>query len=320
MNKYNSKVVFDYINGNEIIDYNIDELEDDYKFMMMVINYTNDKNMYNLCSDKVKTNYEFVKYIINKFKDELSFISGVADYFLENNKDDLKELEIVIIMHNLTKNKIKEFNKYKVLTDANYSTKLVELELIRQTYKDDEEVIDEMQMGFWFIIDNYNFSDIPDLEKIQRIINLSVEHNKKIALIGIKAQRIVNIAVTSGYLNVPEANFVNLKYLDENNKNDDKDLVVIVTGTRHEPFYMLQRMCKKIDRLIEIHENDVVIMVTPPVPGTERMAARTVDALLRSKANVMELKKSMLKSSHADSEDLKKLPPDNSLMEDVKSS
>jgi len=158
MNKYNSKVVFDYINGNEIIDYNIDELEDDYEFMMMVINYTNDKNMYNLCSDKVKTNYEFVKYIINKFKDELSFISGVVDYFLENNKDDLKELEIVIIMHNLTKNKIKGFNKYKVLTDANYSTKLVELELIRQTYKDDEEVIDEMQMGFWFIIDNYNFN------------------------------------------------------------------------------------------------------------------------------------------------------------------
>ena len=59
MNKYNSKVVFDYINGNEIIDYNIDELEDDYEFMMMVINYTNDKNMYNLCSDEVKTNYEF---------------------------------------------------------------------------------------------------------------------------------------------------------------------------------------------------------------------------------------------------------------------
>ena len=144
-----------------------------------------------------------------------------------------------------------------------------------------------------------------DLEKIQRIINLSVEHNKKIALIGIKAQRIVNIAITSGYLNVPEANFVNLKYIDENNKNDDKDLVIIVTGTRHEPFYMLQRMCKKIDRLIEIQENDIVLMVTPPVPGTERMAARTIDALLRSKANVFDLKKNMLKSSHADSEDLK---------------
>lgn len=144
-----------------------------------------------------------------------------------------------------------------------------------------------------------------DLEKIQRIINLSVEHNRRIALIGIKAQRIVNIAITSGYLNVPEENFVNLKYIDENNKNDDQDLVIIVTGSRHEPFYMLQRMCKKVDRLIEIHENDLVIMLTPPVPGTERMAARTMDVLLRCKANVIELKKNMLKSSHASSDDLK---------------
>lgn len=144
-----------------------------------------------------------------------------------------------------------------------------------------------------------------DLEKIQRIINLSVEHNRKIALIGIKAQRIVNIAVTSGYLNVPEENFVNLKYIDEHNKNNDQDLVVIVTGIRHEPFYMLQRMCKKVDRLIEIEENDIVIMVTPPVPGTERMAARTMDILLKCKANVLEMKKNMLKSSHASAEDLK---------------
>lgn len=144
-----------------------------------------------------------------------------------------------------------------------------------------------------------------DLEKIQRIINLSVENKRRIALIGIKAQRIVNIAITSGYLNVPEENFVNLKYLDENTKNDDQDLVIIVTGSRHEPFYMLQRMCKKLDRLIEIGENDLVIMLTPPVPGTERMAARTMDTLLRCKANVIELKKNMLKSSHANSDDLK---------------
>ncbi len=146
-----------------------------------------------------------------------------------------------------------------------------------------------------------------DLDKIQRLINLSVEHNRRIALIGIKAQRIVNIAINCNYLNLPEDKFVNLKYLDENNKNNDDDLVIIVTGMRHEPFYMLQRMCKKVDRLIEIQENDLVVMVTPPQPGTERIAARTLDTLLRCKANVVDIKKSMLKSSHADSEDLKML-------------
>ena len=146
-----------------------------------------------------------------------------------------------------------------------------------------------------------------DLDKIQRVINLSVEQNRRIALIGIKTQRIVNIAINCNYLNLPEDKFVSLKYLDENNKNNDDDLVIIVTGMRHEPFYMLQRMCKKVDRLIEIEENDLVVMITPPQPGTERIAARTLDTLLKCKANVVDIKKSMLKSSHADSEDLKML-------------
>lgn len=146
-----------------------------------------------------------------------------------------------------------------------------------------------------------------DLDKIQRVINLSVENNRKVALIGIKAQRIVNIAIKSNYLNIPEDKFINLKYIDDTNKNDDDDLVVIVTGMRHEPFYMLQRMCKKVDRLIEIKENDLVVMVTPPQPGTERIATRTIDTLLKCNAQVVNMKKNQLKSSHADSEDLKML-------------
>ena len=53
-------------------------------------------------------------------------------------------------------------------------------------------------------------------------------------------------------------------------KNDANDIVALVTGNRHEPFFMLQRMCKKIDRLIHVSEQDTVILMTPPVPGTEK--------------------------------------------------
>ena len=167
----------------------------------------------------------------------------------------------------------------------------------------DHRVIEALQKNQRVIFTMFS----TDLDRIQRLINISVEQNRRIAIIGIKAQKIVNIAINSGYLVVPEDKLVNLKYLDENNKNDDKDLVVIVTGVRHEPFFMLQRMCKKVDRLIEIKANDLVFMVTPPVPGTERMAAKTVDILLKAQANVYNFKKSDLKSSHADSEDLKML-------------
>jgi len=146
-----------------------------------------------------------------------------------------------------------------------------------------------------------------DLDRIQRIINIAVENNRRIAIIGRKAQKIVNIAINSGYLKIPNGKLVNLKFIDDKNTNDDDDLVVIVTGTRHEPFYMLQRMCRKQDRLIEINENDQVVMVTPPVPGTERMAAKTLDVLYKRGAIVTNITKDMLRSSHADANDLKML-------------
>ncbi|MFA5542878.1 MAG: ribonuclease J [Bacilli bacterium] len=146
-----------------------------------------------------------------------------------------------------------------------------------------------------------------DLDRIQKIINVSVENNRRIAIIGRKAQKIVNIAMNSGYLKIPDENLVNLRYIDDKNTNDDDDLVVIVTGNRHEPFYMLQRMCRGQDRLIKIKENDKVVTVTPPVPGTERMAARTIDILYKAGAEVIEIKKDLLKSSHASREDLKML-------------
>lgn len=146
-----------------------------------------------------------------------------------------------------------------------------------------------------------------DLDRIQKVINVSVENNRKVAVLGRKAQRIINIAMNSGYLKIPEENLVTLRYVDEKNKNDDEDLVVIVTGNRHEPFYMLQRMSQKQDRLIQIQESDRVVLMTPPVPGTERMAAKTIDILNRHECKVVTIKREVMTSSHADSEDLKLL-------------
>lgn len=144
-----------------------------------------------------------------------------------------------------------------------------------------------------------------DLQKIQRIVNISLNHHKKIAIIGRRAQRIVDIAIEKGYLVIPKESLVNLKFIDEKNKNDANNLVCLVTGNRHEPFYMLQRMCRKQDRLIHISENDTILLMTSPVPGTEKMAARTLDILYRSDANIEVVDKRLLASNHATAEEIK---------------
>lgn len=144
-----------------------------------------------------------------------------------------------------------------------------------------------------------------DLQKIQNVVDIALENNKRIAIIGRKAQRIVDIAINEGYLNIPSNKLVNLKFIDEKNKNDDKDLVCLITGKRHEPFYMLQRMSRRNDRLIHVNNEDTIIIMTAPVPGTEKMAARTLDVLFRTDANIEVIPDDLLSFSHASSEEIK---------------
>ena len=146
-----------------------------------------------------------------------------------------------------------------------------------------------------------------DIYRIQRVVNVALKYNRKIALIGRKAQRMVDIAINLGVLKIPEDQLITLKFIDEKNKNKLEDAVVLVTGDRHEPFHMLQRMVRKVDRLIHMHQTDTVLLMTPPVPGTEKIAARTLDVLYRNNISIIKVDKSMLPPSHASSEDIKLL-------------
>ena len=158
MEKYNNELIMNYINGNDIDDYDLNELENDKLFMTKVIDFSNDEKMYNFCSDKLKKNYEFIKYIILKFKNKIDFITSVADYFLDNTDTDYERTELSIIMNELTK-KEKGINQYNVLCDAIYSGKRLQIELYKLQNKN-EELANEIGMGFLLIFDLYNHSEI----------------------------------------------------------------------------------------------------------------------------------------------------------------
>ena len=146
-----------------------------------------------------------------------------------------------------------------------------------------------------------------NLQRIQQLIDIAVEHKKRIAIIGRKTQRIVNIAINSGYLKVDPDRLVNLRYIDDKNKNNQSDLVVLVTGERHEPYFMLQRMCRKIDRLIHIEKQDTVVILTRPAIGTEKMAARTLDMLFRETDNVVIFPTNLILSASSGAEEAKQM-------------
>ncbi|MBN2540488.1 MAG: ribonuclease J [Bacilli bacterium] len=144
-----------------------------------------------------------------------------------------------------------------------------------------------------------------ELSNIQIIIDEALKANKKISIIGRKAQRLVNIGERMGYIEIPEESLVNLKFIDSDNKNEFNDVVFLVTGERHEPFFMLQRMAKGYDRLISLIESDTVMFMCPPLIGTEKIAAKTYNVLCKLGVNMIKIDKTMLSRFHASSEDIK---------------
>ncbi len=148
-----------------------------------------------------------------------------------------------------------------------------------------------------------------DILRIQQIVDIALEQNKKIAILGRKTQRLVNQAMNLGYLSIPSENLVNLRFIDDSNESskDMDDLVVLVTGERHEPYFMLQRMAKSIDRLIHLNEKDTVVILTTPYLGTEKMAARTMDIIYRVTTNVKEFNSNLLPISSANREEIKQM-------------
>ncbi|MEG1008764.1 MAG: hypothetical protein RSF67_02915, partial [Clostridia bacterium] len=160
MKKYNKDLINRYINGEDINNYLIEELENDKDFMMQVIRFSNDKRIYHLCSERVKHDYEMVKFMISTFKNDLDFILEVADEYLNNTDDSLERIELALIMFNLTikKDKVKAL-KYKILTDTIFSSKRLEVEICKAKENNDEFSA-QVGMGFCYMFDLYNSSDI----------------------------------------------------------------------------------------------------------------------------------------------------------------
>ena len=144
-----------------------------------------------------------------------------------------------------------------------------------------------------------------ELSNIQMIINEAIKYNKRIAIIGRKAQRLLYVAEMMGYIKVPEDKLANLKYIDSENNNVYDDVVYLVTGERHEPFFMLQRMAKGFDRLINLIETDTVLLLSPPLIGTEKIAAKTYDTLAKLNVETVRVDKNYFSRFHASSEDIK---------------
>ncbi len=142
-----------------------------------------------------------------------------------------------------------------------------------------------------------------NVHRIQQVIDTAVHYKRKVAVLGRSMVNVVNISLELGYLNAPEGTIIDI---DEINNYPHNKIVITTTGSQGEPMSALTRMALSDHRKVGIVPDDTVIISATPIPGNEKLVAKTVDNLMKLGANVIYGKDEGIHvSGHAAREELK---------------
>ncbi len=142
-----------------------------------------------------------------------------------------------------------------------------------------------------------------NVHRIQQVIDMAVRYRRRVAILGRSMVNVVNISLELGYIHAPEGVIIDVE--DVMNYPANR-VVIITTGSQGEPMSALTRMALSDHRQVDIMQGDTVIISATPIPGNEKLVAKTVDNLLRLGANVIYQRKDGIHvSGHASREELK---------------
>lgn len=142
-----------------------------------------------------------------------------------------------------------------------------------------------------------------NLHRVQQIIDIAEQTNRKVALSGRSLENVVSIASELGYINIPEGTLISI---DEIKRYSDDRLVIVTTGSQGEPMSALSRMAQGGHRKVTVGYNDCVIISARPIPGNEKTVYKVINDLLKLGARVIyEKMYDVHVSGHACQEELK---------------
>ncbi len=141
------------------------------------------------------------------------------------------------------------------------------------------------------------------IHRIQHVLTLAAERDRRVALLGMSMQKNVQIAAELGYLRVPDDVLVPLEELVA---LPPARQVILSTGSQGEPHSALALMAAGEHRAVQVERGDLVIISARVIPGHERTIGRVVNALLRLGAEVLHEDNAFVHvSGHASQDDLK---------------
>jgi ribonuclease J len=142
-----------------------------------------------------------------------------------------------------------------------------------------------------------------NIARIQQIVDIARARARKIVFNGRSIEVAVNIAKELNYIDVPAAMEIGIEDIDHYN---DRDIIIITTGSQGEPMSALARMASGTHRQIHIRPDDTVILSSKFIPGNEKAIAGIINKLYKRGADVVyETISDIHVSGHAFQEELK---------------
>ena len=141
------------------------------------------------------------------------------------------------------------------------------------------------------------------ISRIQQVVNAAVKYDRKVAVIGRSMLNNVKMATNMGYLDAPADTIIPIS---KARQLPLEEVVIIATGSQGEPTSALVRISNGIHQDVEIVPGDTVVLSASPIPGNEKVVAKTIDNLMRQNAHVLYSRISLVHvHGHAAREELK---------------
>ncbi len=142
-----------------------------------------------------------------------------------------------------------------------------------------------------------------NVDRVQQIINAAHMNGRKVAFSGRSMVNVSQVATELGNLKIPEGLVIDTRDVDRYPENE---ICMVMTGSQGESMSALSRMSKSEHRQLQLHEGDLVILSSSPIPGNEKSVTKVINNLMMRGANVIyQSLADVHVSGHACQEELK---------------
>jgi len=122
-----------------------------------------------------------------------------------------------------------------------------------------------------------------NIHRVQQAIQYGIKYGRKVCVIGRSMERNLELAMQYDYVKFPKNIFVDA---DEVARLNDKEVLIVTTGSQGEPNSALFRMSIREHRHIKIKPTDLIILSSRAIPGNEGSISGMLNHLQRAGANV----------------------------------